>query len=94
MTAKRPKLKMFNIVINMMLKGEDEKVIFSELCHKHGLKVDNARRNIRNARKVFPKIKHDNEKVEVDTMFGGKATIARKDVGTMHDPSQERYWSF
>ena len=91
--TKRPKNQVLNLVVNMMIKGEDEKVILSELCHKYGLKIDNARRNIRNGRVAFKQWKIDNEPVEVETIFGGKAKIARKNIGTVSDPSQERYWS-
>jgi len=90
---KRPKNQILNVVLNMMKNGEDEKVILSELCHKHGLKIDNARRNIRNGRVALKQFLIDHELVEVETIHGKKTKIVRKDLGTVNDPSQERYWS-
>jgi hypothetical protein len=90
---KRPKNQVLNLVVDMMINGDDEKMILSELCHKHGLKIDNARRNIRNGRVAFKQFLIDHELVEVETIHGMKTKIVRKDLGTVNDPSQERYWS-
>jgi hypothetical protein len=92
--TKRPKNYIRDIVVNMIRNGDDNNVIMCELCHKYGLKIDNAKRNFRNAQALVKKQDFENEKVEVTTIFGTPAKVQRKYVGTMHDPSQERYWSF
>ena len=92
--VRNSKNKILNVVVNMMIKGEhDEKVIFSELCHKYGLKYQNAKRNTRNGKIAYQAHLKESEPVEVETIHGKKVSIPRRNVGTVNDPSTETYWS-
>lgn len=77
-------------VMEMLRKGEAEDVILSELCHKLGLKVGNAKLHVKKAKAQY--MEETRTKVVRNLMTGQDMEILAS-TPTCCDPSTETYWS-